>query len=173
VERRSVSLRIDTSAQPLYWTKCRRPASVPGPGGRVHEAFAAKAAMTRVSPVAVRCFLIVESGFMVMVVMDVFTRRIIGFGVERADPCGVSVCRMFNQIVAGESLPRYLSWVRVGRWDTESPTNPCDPQGVLRQSFSTHAVTFTKDAGKVLSRASSSAFSRRSRSAWSRSASPW
>src|SRR5450759_3385055 len=28
----------------------------------------------------------------VMVVMDVFTRRIIGFGVERAGLCGVSVC---------------------------------------------------------------------------------
>ena len=45
----------------------------------------------------------------VMVVMDVFTRRIIGFGVERADPCGVSICRMFNQIIAGKSLPRHLS----------------------------------------------------------------
>jgi transposase InsO family protein len=44
-----------------------------------------------------------------MVVMDVFTRRIIGFGVERADLCGVSVCRMFNQIIAGKSLPRHLS----------------------------------------------------------------
>jgi putative transposase len=44
-----------------------------------------------------------------MVVMDVFTRRIIGFGVERADPCGVSVCRMFNQIIAGKLLPRHLS----------------------------------------------------------------
>jgi putative transposase len=44
-----------------------------------------------------------------MVVMDVFTRRIIGFGVERADPCGVSVCRMFNRIIAGKSLPRHLS----------------------------------------------------------------
>jgi transposase InsO family protein len=35
--------------------------------------------------------------------------RIIGFGVERADPCGASICRMFNQIIAGKSLPRYLS----------------------------------------------------------------
>ena len=41
--------------------------------------------------------------------MDVFTRRIIGFGVERADPCGVSVCRMFTQIIAGKSLPWRLS----------------------------------------------------------------
>jgi putative transposase len=39
----------------------------------------------------------------------VFTRRIIGFGVERADPCGVSVCRMFTQIIAGKSLPWHLS----------------------------------------------------------------
>jgi len=45
----------------------------------------------------------------VMVVMDVFTRRIIGFGVERADLCGASICRMFNQIIAGKSLPRHLS----------------------------------------------------------------
>jgi transposase InsO family protein len=44
-----------------------------------------------------------------MVVMDVFTRRIIGFGVERADLCGASLCRMFNQIIAGQSLPRHLS----------------------------------------------------------------
>ena len=57
MERRFVSLRIDTPAQPL----------------------------------------------------GVFTRRIIGFGIERADPCGASICRMFNQIIAGKSLPRYLS----------------------------------------------------------------
>jgi putative transposase len=44
-----------------------------------------------------------------MVVMDVFTRRIIGFGVERVDLCGASVCRMFNRIIAGKSLPRHLS----------------------------------------------------------------
>ena len=32
----------------------------------------------------------------VMLVMDVFTRRIIGFGVERAYIDGISICRMFN-----------------------------------------------------------------------------
>jgi putative transposase len=57
----------------------------------------------------------------VTVVMDVFTRRIIGFGVERADPCGASICRMFNQISAGKSLPRHLSFdhgplFRLHRW---------------------------------------------------------
>ena len=48
-----------------------------------------------------RCESIVLRSHWVMVVMDVFTRRIIGFGVERADLCGVSDCRMFNQIIAG------------------------------------------------------------------------
>jgi hypothetical protein len=43
-----------------------------------------------------RCESIVLRSHWVMVVMDVFTRRIIGFGVERADPCGASICRMFN-----------------------------------------------------------------------------
>ena len=36
--------------------------------------------------------------------MDVFTRRIIGFGVERACIDGVSVCRMFNHAIAGQPL---------------------------------------------------------------------
>jgi putative transposase len=41
--------------------------------------------------------------------MDVYTRRIIGFGVERASIDGVSVCRMFNDAVAGQRLPKYGS----------------------------------------------------------------
>ena len=56
-----------------------------------------------------RCELLLLRSHWVMVVMDVFTRRIIGFGVERADLCGASVCRMFNQIIAGRSPPRHLS----------------------------------------------------------------
>src|ERR1700732_3224200 len=56
-----------------------------------------------------RCESILLRSHWVMVVMDVFPRRIIGFCVERADPCGASICRMFNQIVAGKSLPRHLS----------------------------------------------------------------
>ncbi len=56
-----------------------------------------------------RCESILLRSHWVMVVMDVFTRRIIGFGVERVDPCGASICRMFNQIIAGKSLPRHLS----------------------------------------------------------------
>ena len=44
-----------------------------------------------------------------MVVMDLFTRRIIGFGAEPADIDGISVCRMFNHAISGQPLPKYLS----------------------------------------------------------------
>ena len=68
-----------------------------------------------------RCESILLRSHWVMVVMDVFTRRIIGFGVEHADPCGVSICRMFNQIIVGKPLPRHLSsdhdpLFRFNRW---------------------------------------------------------
>jgi len=45
----------------------------------------------------------------VLVVIDVFTRRIIGFGIERASIDGVSVCRMFNHAVAGRPPPKHVS----------------------------------------------------------------
>ncbi|MDB5821349.1 MAG: hypothetical protein JWR21_53 [Herminiimonas sp.] len=41
--------------------------------------------------------------------MDVFTRRIIGFGIEREYMDGVSMCRMFNQAVAGQPFPKHVS----------------------------------------------------------------
>jgi len=47
--------------------------------------------------------------YWVMVVMDVYTRRIIGFGVASANLDGIRVCRMFNRAVARQALPRHLS----------------------------------------------------------------
>jgi len=44
-----------------------------------------------------------------MLVMDVFTRRIVGFGVESAFIDGVSACRMFNHAIAGQRLPKHVS----------------------------------------------------------------
>ena len=45
----------------------------------------------------------------VMLVMDVFTRRIIGFGVQPAYIDGIAVCRMFNRATAGQPLPKHVS----------------------------------------------------------------
>ena len=41
--------------------------------------------------------------------MDVFTRRIIGFWIGKECIDGTSLCRMFNQAIAGKALPRRLS----------------------------------------------------------------
>jgi putative transposase len=56
-----------------------------------------------------RCESILLRSHWVMLVMDVFSRRIVGFGVESADIDGVSVCRMFNRASAGQRLPKHAS----------------------------------------------------------------
>jgi putative transposase len=56
-----------------------------------------------------RCESVLLRSHWVMLVMDVFTRRIIGFGVGPAYIDGVSVCRMFNDAIAGQSLPKRVS----------------------------------------------------------------
>jgi putative transposase len=55
-----------------------------------------------------RCESIVLKSYWVMVVMDLFTRRLVGFGVEPADLDGVAACRMFNHAKSGP-LPKHLS----------------------------------------------------------------
>jgi len=45
----------------------------------------------------------------VLVVMDQFTRRIIGFGIHQGIVDGPSLCSMFRRAIQGQSLPRYLS----------------------------------------------------------------
>ncbi len=44
-----------------------------------------------------------------MVVMDQFTRRIVGFAVHKGDMSGVSICRMFNKIISKQKLPQRVS----------------------------------------------------------------
>jgi len=45
----------------------------------------------------------------ILVVMDVFTRRIIGFGVQAVAVDGPALCRMFNQAISRQSVPVRLS----------------------------------------------------------------
>ena len=56
-----------------------------------------------------RCESILLKSFWVMVVMDVFTRRIIGFAVSVANLDGPVVCRMFNRAITKQTPPQYLS----------------------------------------------------------------
>ena len=41
----------------------------------------------------------------VLVVMDQFTRRIVGFGVHRGIVDGVALCRIFNRAIGGQLAP--------------------------------------------------------------------
>jgi putative transposase len=45
----------------------------------------------------------------VLVVMDQFTRRIIGFGIHAGTVDGVALCRMFYQAIQKQTVPKYLS----------------------------------------------------------------
>ena len=56
-----------------------------------------------------RCESISLRSYWVMLVIDIYTRRIIGFAVHVGDPDGVAYCRMLNSIISGEELPTYLS----------------------------------------------------------------
>jgi hypothetical protein len=56
-----------------------------------------------------RCESIRLHSHWVLVVVDVFTRRIIGFGIERGSIDGISVCRMFIHAVTGRPAPKHVS----------------------------------------------------------------
>jgi putative transposase len=56
-----------------------------------------------------RCESIVLRSYWVLVVMDQFTRRIIGLGVQRGAVDGPGLCRMFNAAIHGQGAPRRLS----------------------------------------------------------------
>jgi len=56
-----------------------------------------------------RCESITLRTHWVLVVMDQFTRRIIGFGVHAGDVDGIALCCMFNKAISRRGIPRYLS----------------------------------------------------------------
>ncbi len=56
-----------------------------------------------------RCESLILKSHWVMVIMDQYTRRIIGFAVHAGVLDGPAVCRMFNSIISGSMSPRYLS----------------------------------------------------------------
>jgi putative transposase len=45
----------------------------------------------------------------ILIVMDQFTRRLIGFGVHSGIVDGLALCRMFHRAIRGHRPPRYLS----------------------------------------------------------------
>jgi transposase InsO family protein len=57
-----------------------------------------------------RCESAVLRTHWILVVMDQYTRRIIGFGLHAGAVDGIALCRMFNRALRGHrSIPKYLS----------------------------------------------------------------
>jgi len=56
-----------------------------------------------------RCESILLKSHWVLVIMDQFTRRIIGFGVHAGDVDGITLCRMFNAAISTQGIPHHLS----------------------------------------------------------------
>ena len=56
-----------------------------------------------------RCESIVLRSYWVLLVMDQFTRRLVGFGVQCGAATGADICRMFNGAIHGQGVPRHLS----------------------------------------------------------------
>ena len=56
-----------------------------------------------------RCESLVRRTYWVLVVMDQFTRRLVGIGVHAGAVTGVDLCCMFNVAIHGQGVPRYLS----------------------------------------------------------------
>jgi hypothetical protein len=56
-----------------------------------------------------RCESAVLRTHWVLVVMDQWTRRIVGFGVHRGGVDGVALCRMYNRATCDQAPPTYMS----------------------------------------------------------------
>jgi putative transposase len=81
----------------------------PGSGGPSWLTFIGHAKDSLWSADLFRCESVTLRTHWVLVVMDQFTRRIVGFGVHRGIVDGPTLCRMFQQAIRRQLLPKYLS----------------------------------------------------------------
>ena len=104
--RRSGSTSTRTSCT-ACWAKRSRPA--PGGTGPSWLSFVGHTTDSLWSVDLLRCASIVLQSYWVLVVMDQFTRRLVGFGVHRGPVDAPSLCRMCNAAIHGRGAPRHLS----------------------------------------------------------------
>jgi transposase InsO family protein len=105
--RRTFGIEIDKDAVRRVLAKHYSPE--PGAGGPSWLTFIGHMKDSLWSVDLFRCESITLTTHWVLVVMDQFTRRIIGFGVQVGAVDGIALCRMFNHAIARQGIPRYLS----------------------------------------------------------------
>jgi putative transposase len=98
---------IDKNVVPRVLVKHYRPA--PGGTGPSWLSFIGHTRDSLWSVDLFRCESIVLRSYWVLVVMDQFTRRLVGVGVHCGTITGVDACRMFNAAIHGQGAPRHRS----------------------------------------------------------------
>ncbi len=98
---------IDKNVVYRVLSKHSRPA--PGGTGPSWLSFIGHATDSLWSVDLFRCESIVLRSYWVIVVMEQFTRRLVGVGVHREAVNGADLCRMFNAAIHGRGAPRHLS----------------------------------------------------------------
>ena len=104
---RTFGIKIDKDVVRRVLAKHYRPEA--GPGGPSWLTFIGHMKDSLCSVDLFRCESITLKTHWVMVVMDQFTRRIIGFGIQAGAVDGIALCRMFNHAIARQGVPCYLS----------------------------------------------------------------
>src|SRR5215471_1938436 len=105
-----------------------------------------------------RCESIALQTYWVLVVMDQYTRRIIGFGIQRGVVDGLALCRMFHRAIHPQALPKYLSsdhdpLFLFHRWQANLgvPRDPGSPNSALRSAIaSVRGETNRGDPPRIL-----------------------
>ena len=107
ISSQTVGVDIDKNVVHRVLAKRSRPA--PGGTGPSWLSFVGHTTDSLWSVDLLRCASIVLQRDWVRVVMDQFTRRLVGFGVHRGPVDAPSLCRMCNAAIHGRGAPRHLS----------------------------------------------------------------
>jgi putative transposase len=105
----SQTFGVDIDKNVVYRVPSKHYRQVPGGSGPSWLSFIGHTTDSLWSVDLFRCESIVLRSYWVLVVMDQFTRRLVGFGVHCGAVTGVDVCRMFNAAVHRQGIPRHLS----------------------------------------------------------------
>ena len=105
----SQTFGVDIDKNVVYRVLSKHDRPSPGGTGPSWLSFIGHATDSLWSVDLFRCESIVLQSYWVLVVMDQFTRRIIGLSVHRGAVDGASLCRMFNAAIHRRGAPRQLS----------------------------------------------------------------
>ncbi len=105
----SRTFRVDVDRNIVYRVLAKHYRPAPGGTGPSWLSFIGHTRDSLWSVDLFRCESIVLRSYWVLVVMDQFTRRLVGIGVQGGAITGGDLCRMFNAATHGQGTPRHLS----------------------------------------------------------------